>query len=99
MMLGGIVIWYRSSGPLRNSAPQPYFSTRTTPRVLPTAKPRAAILSIAFESKRCSMFHIVFKTRECGHVCKEAPEAVHLCRFIFRRANCIQLGVNWSDIR
>src|SRR6266446_2049800 len=59
MMLGGIVIWYRSSVPLRNSAPQPYFSTRTTPRVLPTANPSAARLSIVFGENRSSTFHMM----------------------------------------
>src|SRR6267378_909453 len=59
MMLGGIVIWYRPSVPLRNSAPQPYFSTRTTPRVLPTLKPSAARPSMAFGEKRSSTSHMM----------------------------------------
>src|SRR5580704_10376456 len=59
MIVGTTVIWYMSSVPLRNSAPLPYFSTRTTPRVLPTAKPSAARLSICFGVNRSSTFHMV----------------------------------------
>ena len=32
------------------------------------------MLSIAFESKRCSMFHIGFKTKETKYICKVARE-------------------------
>ena len=61
MMLGKIVIWKRPSGFCRNSAPEPYFSTRTTPRVLPTEKPSDVRVSMAFFSKRSSTFHIALQ--------------------------------------
>ena len=51
--------WNRALGSWRNSAPLPYFSTRTTPRVAPTLKPSAARLSMAVLSKRSSTFHMI----------------------------------------
>src|SRR5450432_3180612 len=59
MMVGRIVNWYCPSAPWRNSAPAPYFSTRTTPRVLPTANPSAAKFSIALGENLSLIFHMV----------------------------------------
>src|SRR5712664_916842 len=64
MMVGCTVIWYSPSASLRNSAPDPYFSTRTTPRVLPTPKPSAARLSIAFWENRSLTFHMSFRVEK-----------------------------------
>src|ERR1700738_3643266 len=75
MMVGCTVIWYSPLASLRNSAPQPYFSTRTTPRVLPTLKPSAARLSIAFCENRSLTFHIGIQRKEVGHFCKAQPLA------------------------
>src|SRR5438270_4924146 len=70
MMVGCTVIWYCPSVSLRNSAPLPYFSTRTTPRVLPTPKPSAARLSIAFCENRSFTFHIAIESKGRARECK-----------------------------
>src|SRR5216683_2583668 len=57
-MVGRIVIVKWLSEVRRNSAPQPYFSTRVTPPVLLTVNPAPGNASSSRASNRSSIFHI-----------------------------------------
>src|SRR5580700_10224148 len=70
MMQGISVIWKTPSGVFRNSAPQSYFSMRTTPPELRTRKPFAERDSTCAWSKRLFTYHMVCQNKNSPRCCK-----------------------------